>query len=112
MPQTISAIQIDLWQLLLALGGLVAAIGTVVWALARIIINTIDQRFQTLDSDMRRLERANDENEKSVLRLRAELPVEYVRREDWIRFSTVIDSKLDAVMARIEALKERKDGGV
>jgi hypothetical protein len=43
-----------------------------------------------------------DDNEKSILRLRAELPLEYVRREDWIRNQTVIEAKLDALAVKLD----------
>lgn len=32
------------------------------------------------------------------------LPIEYVRREDWIRFSSVIDAKLDRLGERLSDL--------
>jgi hypothetical protein len=39
------------------------------------------------------------------------LPLEYVRREDWIRFSSTLDAKLDAMRTElrdeINELKER-----
>ncbi len=38
-----------------------------------------------------------DELEHSVFELRAALPLEYVRREDWIRFSATLDAKFDAL---------------
>jgi len=43
-----------------------------------------------------------DDNERSILKLRAELPLEYVRREDWIRNQTVIEAKLDALAAKLD----------
>jgi hypothetical protein len=46
-----------------------------------------------------------------MLKLKAQLPLEYVRREDWIRFSSTLDAKLDAMRAELRAeiteLKER-----
>jgi hypothetical protein len=51
------------------------------------------------------------EVEREVMRLKAQLPLEYVRREDWIRFSSTLDAKLDAMRAELRAeiteLKER-----
>lgn len=44
------------------------------------------------------------ELKRQVEALIQSLPVEYVRREDWIRFSTVIDAKLDRVGDRISDL--------
>ena len=49
--------------------------------------------------------------ERELLKLKAELPVEYVRREDWIRFSNTLEAKLDALRAELRAeilaLRER-----
>ena len=51
------------------------------------------------------------ELERSLFELRAALPLEYVRREDWIRFSGTLDAKLDAmrdeVRTEIGGLKEK-----
>jgi chromosome segregation ATPase len=104
-------LQIDFWQLVLAIGGILAAMVAIVWAFSRIIINSIDQRFKRLDEDIRKVETATHENEKEVLRLRADLPNEYVRREDWIRFTGVIDCKLDTLSAKIDAFRERMNVG-
>ena len=38
-----------------------------------------------------------DDLEKQVIELRVHIPLEYVRREDWIRFSGTLDAKLDAM---------------
>ncbi|NDV20934.1 hypothetical protein GO013_16100 [Pseudodesulfovibrio sp. JC047] len=43
-----------------------------------------------------------NENEKSILGLRAELPIEYVRREDWIRNQTIIEAKLDGLADKLD----------
>lgn len=37
------------------------------------------------------------EIEHELFDLRAALPIEYVRREDWIRFSATLDAKLDGM---------------
>lgn len=46
------------------------------------------KRMGVLEGDMRGLI-------GRVERMSIKLPLEYVRREDWIRFSTTIDTKLD-----------------
>ena len=38
-----------------------------------------------------------DEVEKNLIELRVNLPLEYVRREDWIRFGGTLDAKLDSM---------------
>lgn len=52
-----------------------------------------------------------EEIERGLYELRASLPLEYVRREDWIRFSATLDAKLDAMREEmrqeIETLKDR-----
>jgi len=52
--------------------------------------------------------------EHDLFELRAMLPLEYVRREDWIRFSGTLDAKLDALREEmreeIRSLKERLYG--
>lgn len=56
-----------------------------------------------------------DDLEKQLIELRVNLPLEYVRREDWIRFSGTLDAKLDAmreeVREQIAEVKERLYAG-
>jgi hypothetical protein len=42
--------------------------------------------------------------------LKSELPRDYVRREDWIRFGAVIDAKLDIVRRDLESVRQRLYG--
>ena len=55
------------------------------------------------------------EVERLLFDLRASLPLEYVRREDWIRFSGTLDAKLDAMREemreQIGEVKERLYAG-
>jgi hypothetical protein len=37
------------------------------------------------------------------MQLKATMPVEYVRREDWIRFSNTLEAKIDAMRAEVRA---------
>jgi hypothetical protein len=45
--------------------------------------------------------------ETKLLELRAELPMEYVRREDWIRISNTLEAKLDAMRAELREEQQR-----
>lgn len=48
--------------------------------------------------------------EKQLIELRVNLPLEYVRREDWIRFSGTLDAKLDAMREEMrQQIAEVKD---
>jgi hypothetical protein len=77
--------------------------GTVKWLL--------DRQRQSLNSEATRW----NDLERGLYELRASLPLEYVRREDWIRFSGTLDAKLDAIRNEMreetEALKDRLYGG-
>jgi flagellar basal body-associated protein FliL len=48
--------------------------------------------------------------ETRLLELRAELPMEYVRREDWIRISNTLEAKLDAMRAELREEQQRMRG--
>ncbi len=48
--------------------------------------------------------------ETRLLELRAELPTEYVRREDWIRISNTLEAKLDAMRAELREEQQRMRG--
>jgi hypothetical protein len=74
-----------------------------------------EQHESSLDGQIESLKREGSdfshEVEREMLRLKAQLPLEYVRREDWIRFSSTLDAKLDAMRSELRAemteLKER-----
>ncbi|WP_447588667.1 hypothetical protein [Aquipseudomonas campi] len=40
--------------------------------------------------------------ERSFLKFQAELPIHYVRREDWVRGQSVIEAKLDGLALKFE----------
>ena len=43
--------------------------------------------------------------ERDFLRFQAELPIHYVRREDYVRGQTVIEAKLDALYNKLEIVQ-------
>lgn len=67
----------------------------------------LERREKAVDRNTARWE----EIERGFYELRAQLPIEYVRREDWIRFSSTLDAKLDAMRVEmrddITDLKDR-----
>lgn len=113
-------VQVEFWQLLtllLAFFGFVAGGAKVLFSQ---IDRRLDERFQALENARKMadtamqatLNRHAEEEQKVVARLqaldrdflqwKAELPLQYVRREDYIRNQTVIEAKLDAVALRLE----------
>ena len=112
-------IQLELRELILLLltfAGMIAGFGKL---LLTQIEKRLDERFNNQE-ELRRsaqahwderfaaLEKADRARERALLEMRAELPREYVRREDHIRFETVINAKLDALYSEIRRFNERQ----
>lgn len=62
-----------------------------------------DQRFSILEAAAKEWVRI----ERDFLAWKADLPMTYVMRDDYVRNQTVIEAKLDAVALRIENLQLR-----
>lgn len=116
-------VQLELWHiilLLLAFFGLVGAFGKV---LLDQFEKRLGERFFTQeksreeaqkhwDTKFSAIEAAGREEssqwqriERELLSLKADLPVQYVRREDYIRNQTVIEAKIDRVFGKLELLQ-------
>lgn len=61
-----------------------------------------DAKFATLFDDQRAIAEATRSLERDLLKLRGDLPLEYVRREDFIRNQSVIEAKLDALALHMQ----------
>src|SRR5208282_3169683 len=59
--------------------------------------STIQWLLKRRDEQHQRDSGRVDELEKQLTEMRVNLPLEYVRREDWIRFSSTLDAKMDAM---------------
>jgi hypothetical protein len=116
-------IQIELWALITFLVGLLVSFFGAVWAFGKILMAQFDKRldlrfeaqekaraeaslhwnhqFATIEKSKGQWERV----ERDFLNWKADMPLQYVRREDYIRNQTVIEAKLDAVAMRIENLQ-------
>ncbi len=107
-------IQIDLWQLVgAATGMLVFFGGMAVGLFERLLkraekslenhISALEGRFvEVKDLTQRGVDKA-DQLEKDFLRFQADLPLNYVRREDYVRGQSVIEAKLDALYTMLNA---------
>ena len=115
--------EVSLWQLvslLLAFFGTVASAGKI---LLSQIDRRLDARFVSLEAAKesasknwnekfaellehdREESRYMSELERQLYTLKADMPLQYVRREDYVRNQTVIEAKLDAVALKIENLQ-------
>lgn len=50
--------------------------------------------------------------ERDLLKMQAEMPLHYVRREDYIRGQSVIETKLDALGSKLETAQLRAAAGI
>jgi len=102
-------LQIDFWQLLgLLLSGLGALWGVVKMAAAQAQRHQ-DAAHAQLVARLVAIEQASRAEagnwqrvEREILQLKAELPLNYVRREDYVQSTATIMAKLDAITLRFE----------
>ena len=123
-------VQIEFWQLITLL---LAFLGFL-FAAGRLLLSQIDRRlndrFETIEKAReegqatwrqtftQHLEEERRETdlmrsiEREFLRFQAELPLQYVRREDYVRGQSVIEAKLDALYNKLEVvqIKGAKNG--
>lgn len=122
-----NVIQIEFWQLLGILGTALVVLVGAAWALVKVIVgqftDRLDERQEAQDKLREQREKALDARfssleqsirnegdgwrtvERELLQLKADLPIQYMRREDAIRQEVVIHAKLDALAAKIDALR-------
>ena len=86
--------------LVLAFLGMLVGFGKYMLAQIDRRITGIEQQNRTESEGWKRIER-------ELLELRAELPLQYVRREDYVRGQTVIESKLDSLYSKLELIQLR-----
>lgn len=102
-------VQVDFWQLVLLLitflGGCAGAFKLLLSQMQR----HLDDRFGAVDARLTGIEVVNKEEaaqwarvERELMELKADLPLNYVRREDYIRGQSIIEAKLDGLAVKIE----------
>lgn len=103
------SVQIELWALLTFLVGLLVTFFGSVWAFATVlggqIDKRLDERFKVQTALLQDTTGKVTKLERDFLEWRAELPIHYVRREDYVRGQTVIEAKLDALYKKLEVVQ-------
>jgi len=98
---------IELWQLI----SLAATFLGVLVTLGKILLAQIDkrleQRFAMVERDLRQVRQF----ERELLQMKADLPHQYVLRDDYVRNQTVIEAKLDALALKLENVQLRDKRG-
>lgn len=122
-----NVIQIEFWDLMKMLAGTAVVLSGAAWTLGVIIVKqftqrlderqkaqdelrdarekALDEKFRALESSIRQEGEGWRTVERELLQLKADLPIQYMRREDAIRQEVVIHAKLDALAAKIDALR-------
>jgi len=97
------------WQLFLFVVALVAA-----WAgiLLGVMKSMLAGCLKPLADKIECLQKGSEKIqgfERQILELKADLPLNYVRKEDFIRHEVVINTKLDRLRDLLEDLKEKRN---
>ena len=113
-------IQLELWHLITLAITVLGAFAGIGKTLAAQTLHHLDDRFvaqeetrrlnhEALQTRLAAIEATERDEagqwqrmERELLSLKADLPLSYVRREDYIRGQSVIESKLDGLAAKIE----------
>lgn len=83
--------------------GLTAA--TLFWSVKWLLdrhTDVIGKRFDVLEAEMKADREALHDVERSLMQLKADLPLNYVRKEDAVRHEAVFNAKLDALASKID----------
>ena len=107
-------LQIDFWQLVGLLGsGLGVLVAVMKFGVAQAQKHQDATHLQVLGR-LDAMEKANKEEasqwqriERELGQLKADMPLNYVRREDYIRGQSVIEAKLDALASKLETAQLR-----
>lgn len=129
-----NTVQIEIWQLITLFILFVSGVASAGWLLLGQIDKRLEQRFVAMEKARKEnselMEKARQDNtahwdakfkavldeqgenaaawrtlERDFLKFRGDLPLEYVRREDFIRNQSLIEAKLDAIALHIQNLQ-------
>ena len=116
-------IEMELWHLITLLLAFFGCVGTFGKVLLEMFDKRQAERFVAQDKareeGQRTLRRTLDEHlaeekknasalqtlERDFLNWKAELPINYVRREDYVRGQSIIEAKLDALYSKLELVQ-------
>jgi hypothetical protein len=110
MPMLIESMDPHL-QIFLALVTLMATWSVIILTVARMVLKKCVTNLETKINPLLGVPAECKRLEIEILKLKADLPLQYTRKEDFIRFEVVINRKLDKLRDLVEkALRGGKDG--
>ena len=100
------SVTVSMWELISVGVSLLVGMFGIVKVLLGQFVGQIDKRFAKAEKDSLEWRKF----EREFLDFQANLPVDYVRREDFVRNQTVIEAKLDALALKLENITLRNLG--
>ncbi len=99
-------LQIDFWQLVGFGGALLSGFAAIIFGAGRLIAAQfearINERFDVLQKAREAEAQGISNLERDFLRFQADLPLHYVRREDYVRGQSIVEAKLDGLATKID----------
>lgn len=110
--------EIELWQMLTAIGAVVAAGMALLFGFGQVLLAQIEQRLAARHEQVTRhldtIEAAGREEagriarvERELLEMKADLPMRFVQRDDYIRGQSVLEAKMDSLALKLENVQLR-----
>jgi len=96
------------WQIFAALMAVVAAWSLIIITALRTLMTKCISDLEKKISSLGDIPKDYQGLERALMQLKADLPLSYVRKEDFVRFDVVINTKLDRLRDLIESLRERR----
>lgn len=97
-------IELELWHLIVLVTSVIGAF----WGLAKMLMATnqkaIDEKFAVVAASLKSQDELSRRLERDLMDLRAEMPRDYVRREDYTQAIATIMTKIDHVALRVETV--------
>lgn len=84
---------------------LLGAFGAMAKLLLVQVEKRLDGRFSLIDAQLAQERDGWRKVERDLLQFRADMPMQYVRREDYIRNQTIIEAKLDAIASELKLVQ-------
>jgi hypothetical protein len=104
-------LEVEFWHLLLLLISILSSF----WGMAKLLLTqaqkSIDEKFKAISEHQAKLDDQNRRIERDLMDLKAQLPREYVRSENYIRDHSQLLTKMDQVHLRLEAHFQRAYAG-
>jgi hypothetical protein len=98
-----TSVEIEIPQLI----GMLLSFAAMLATFGKVLAGMLDTRLKRIEDQNKSESEGWKRLERELMDLRADLPLQYVRREDYVRGQTVIEAKLDALYNKLEVAQLR-----